>query len=323
VTDLGTAPPHAGHHAHGEGFVVYEWQAFEHYLAMKLLPAATFLHAAIDDSALAVLARMPRECRAFLFQVNLSCTARFPPERGALVEALAARGIRILNGSLTDVRKTALRRLLRAAGLPSLAAARNGDQDETLMVKTDFNYGGFGERLLSPAERRVLGLSADEIGLRDWSDYRVLPRRDMPDEWWLDASLVVERFVENPQGEFFRVYVAGDSVMVVKAYTACAIKKVTGGQRDENVLFSRRRLPNLGANDVLSDELLSTLHRFLARVDLDFGSLDVVHDGERCFIVDLNLTPHGARGVLRPEVEAHLRQGMAASAPGSGWSAVA
>jgi hypothetical protein len=306
----------------GRGVVIYEWQAGEHFLAPQLLPAATCIHGAIDDSAAAVLAQLPPRTEAFLFQINLSRTARFPAGRQALVAELAARGVRVLNRSLTDIRKHTLHRLLRAAGLPSPAAGRRGRTDELLIVKTDFNYGGMCERLLTPAQRRRLGLSPRPIGLEDWADYRILPRGKMLDDWWHDETLVVERYIDNPRGEFFRVCVLGESVMVVKAYNECPIKKLNDDPRDENFLIARSRLPHLGDNGFLSPDLLATIDRFLAAAGLDFGALDIVHDGRRFFIVDLNATPYGSRrGAMDPDAEDHLRRGLiphgGASAAGS------
>jgi hypothetical protein len=169
------------------------------------------------------------------------------------------------------------------------------------------------ERLLTPAQRRRLGLSPRAIGLEDWADYRILPRGEMLDDWWHDDTLVVERYIDNLQGEFFRVCVLGESVMVVKAYNECLIKKLNADPRNENFLIARSRLPHLGDTGFLSPDLLATIDRFLAAAGLDFGSLDIVHDGRRFFIVDLNATPYGSRGgAMDPEAASHLRRGLAA-----------
>jgi hypothetical protein len=294
----------------GHDVVIYEWCAWESFLAPLLLPAAVHIPGAVEDTAEDVLARVPAGCGTFLLQINLSLSGRFPSQREELIAGLDARGIRVLNRGLADIRKSSLQRLLEREGLPSAAAPVSGPGDELLIVKTDFNYGGRYERILTPEQRRRLGIPDIEIGLSGWDDYRVLPRSEMPPEWWRDPTLVVERFIENPQGEFFRAVILGESVMVIRAYHEAMIKKVSGGDQDQNFFIDRGRLSHLGNNSYLSADLLILIDRFLAASGLDFGSLDIMHDGERFYVVDLNLTPYGSRYGLQDEVAEFLRSGL-------------
>jgi hypothetical protein len=296
----------------GRDLAVYEWKAWDGFFVKILFPKATHIPATLDDSAADVLGRVPADCRLFLSHIDLSRTDRLPPDREALLAGLEARGIRVLNRALGDIRKSSLRRLLAGAGLSSAAACEEGDGDETLIIKTDCNYGGLHERTLTPEQRERLGLPAREPGLASWSDYRVLPRAEVLPEWWRDETLVVERFIENPAGEFFRVCIAGESVVVIRAYSQAQIKKVTAGPRDKNFLIRRERLPHLQDNGYLSPSLLETIARLLDHAELDFGTLDIVHEGDdRFYIIDLNPTPYGSRqGWLPDAVSRHLRAGL-------------
>jgi hypothetical protein len=310
MTEASTSPLGAIASGPGHDVAIYEWCAWESFLGQLLLPAAMHIQGAVEDTAADVLAQLHADCRTFLFQINLSLSEKFPSERKELVAGLLARGIRVLNRGVEDIRKSSLHRLLAKAGLPSAATTEDGPADEVLIVKTDCNYGGRYERILTQVQRRRLEIPDAEIGLSGWDDYRVLPRSEMPPEWWCDPTLVVERFIENPEGRFFRVVVAGESVMVVEAYHEAMIKKVGGGSRDRNFFIDRARLSQLTGNPYLSGDLLILIDRFLAASGLDFGSLDIVHKNEEFYIVDLNTTPYGSRDGLKDDVAEFLRSGI-------------
>ena len=61
--------------------VAYEWMAWRGFLASSLFPAATRLHARLDDSVEAVLARISPQATHFLFHLNVSVTTGFPENR--------------------------------------------------------------------------------------------------------------------------------------------------------------------------------------------------------------------------------------------------
>jgi len=297
--------------APGRRLVVYEWCTGDRFLAQVLFPGAIRLMALSDAPADALVAHWPKGCDRLLFQVNLSRTERFPARRQELIRAVQERGVRVLNAHLDDIRKSTLHRMLARLGLNSAAASREGDGDEPLMVKTDFNYGGLYERLLSPEERRHLGVSAEEIPISDWNDYRVMPRREVPDAFWSDPTLVIERFIDNPDGRFYRVYGVGDRVVIVEAHGTGAVKKISDDPRDVNYTADLARLAEIDRNGALPLALVRVIEAFLLGTGLDLGSFDIMDDGAGGFyVVDLNLTPFGGGSHASDEVLDHLRGGL-------------
>lgn len=297
----------------GDRLAVYEYRSHDGFFVWNLFPRATHIPARLDDTAAKVLDRVPASCQAFLPHLDLSRTHRLPPDRDVLLAELARRGVRVLNRDLDDTRKSSLHRVLAAAGLPVAAATAAGDPDELLIVKTDYNYGGMHERALTGPQREGLGLAAADPGLAGWADYRVLTRGEMLAQWWRDETLVVERFVDNAEGEFFRVCVAGESLSIIRAYSSDQIKKVGAGPRDANFLTRRERLRHLKDNGKLSPRLLETVAQFLERTAVEFGTIDIVHEGgDEFYIIDLNLTPYGTRRQddLQEVVLDHLRAGL-------------
>lgn len=293
----------------GRELAVYEWNAWNRFLLPAVFPACQRLEADWRDVAAAVLGRLDDGIRAFLFQVNLSRTGRYPVERRQLVDGLEERGVKVLNRELDDIRKSRLHVLLEKAGLPSAKAPREGDDDEYLMLKTDLNYGGRYERGLEKEERLALGLGGNEIPLADWSDYRVVPRCEIPDACWEMPGLVVERWVRNPDDRFYRAYVGGERLVVVKAVDEQPIQKVGASPGNLNILLDRRRLAELEHSDHLPTPLIHTLRRFFCHVPLEFGCIDILYDDQGYFVVDLNTTPYGGKA-LPQEVLEHLRGGF-------------
>ncbi|MEM9556292.1 MAG: hypothetical protein AAGC60_18700 [Acidobacteriota bacterium] len=295
----------------GERLVLYEFYTSKNFLAAQLFPAAERLPIELETSADELLERWPDDRDQLLFQVNLSLTAGVPAARRRLLDTLQERGVFVLNASVDDIRKSTLHRLLDRLGLPSAAAARDGDPDERVMVKTDCNYGGIYEHSLDPELRRRLGILETDAPITDWSEYQCLRRADVDPAWWDDPSLVIERYIDNHEGRFYRTYRAGDHVTIIEAYGSGTIKKVSGGPRDINYTATLERLREIDADGALPLALVRLVDRFFCGAGLDFGSIDIMDDGAGgLFIVDLNDTPYGGQMVVGSEATAHLRRGL-------------
>lgn len=182
-----------------------------------------------------------------------------------------------------------MHRLLANAGLSSAQAARTGPLDELLFVKSDLNSGGEPERLLPEALRARL-LSPKPPRIARWNGYFVMRRADVGAELWSDESIVIERYIENPESSFYRVYGFGSSLAIVKSYSHRLIKKVSGNCNDCYTLCETSELLDLSVNVPVS--LQQTIAGFIAHYPLAYFCLDIVHDLQQYTIIDLNLTPY-------------------------------
>lgn len=293
--------------------VIYEWQAWDGFLLTTLYPAALKVSARIGESADDVLGRLPPDASLFCFHIDLTHSGAVPLGRPALVEGLRARGVSVLNGALTDISKRRVQSACRACGLPTTEATREGDPEERLIVKTDLNYGGHPERQLQPEERALLGLtSPGDAGLTS-RKYYVTRRRDVTEEQWALPSLMIERFVSNRVGLFFRAHVLFDRMVLTAAIDRREIKETRWGIRRHDFCFEGlSEAPPLPQAYDLSREpgveavpwLVQALHRFCKDIGLDFGAIDVAVDDEaRCHIIDANATPYWNR----PDLEEIVR----------------
>ena len=228
------------------------------------------------------------------FQINLSVRGRLPLRIRELTNRFAERGLYVVNGLVQDVRKSTLQAHLEMIGLSSVKAERSGTSDEMLFIKTDLNYGGDIERWLPPESIAAGGLehliSADIGAYR----YETVERGRLQDAVWKDPAILVEKFISNDDDSFYRVYFSGKQVIIVKAFARGTIKKMSGDPRDTNFVTDLEAL-KAGIDKLpISATLKRDVATFVENTPVEFGCLDIVHDGhDNHYIVDLNLTPYG------------------------------
>lgn len=289
-------------------FVVYEWHAWWQFKIVRALPEAVRLTAHPGEHADEVLARCPPGALAFAFHINATFSAEFPHGRDQLIAGLRDRGVVPINAAVTDISKQWVQAQCAASGLPVAAAAREGDLDERLIVKTNHNYGGRSERLLTPELLVSLRIPRPSGEVTSTREYPVVPRRDIPDDWWTDPGLAIERYIQNRRHRIYRVNVAGRRFDILRLVNTNVVKKV-GDSVEKVTVFCGREQLERGAVPGVDAEVGVTCIRFLDRAGLDFGSLDVITDDDgRAYIVDVNPTPYGSTNPLRRLV--NVRRGL-------------
>lgn len=273
---------------------VYEWWAWDGFLLPRVLPGCIRVAARIDEDACRLLERLPAETTLFAFHLNLTVTGRFPRDRHRLVGALAARGIRLVNAGVTDTTRRAIQDRCVRLGLATARVAPDGEPDELLIVKTDFNYGGQSERRLQPEERERLGIARPSSAIQGPEDYRVLPRREVPHEIWSDRSVVVERYVRNRRSVTYRLYLLGERLVVSEVRCPDLINRLVPGLERRSAHVTLDTPPEaLAERHGFPEEVLRQAVPFIRSIGLDFGTLDVLSDDRgRCYVVDVNPTPY-------------------------------
>jgi hypothetical protein len=289
---------------------IYDWQTLPEFLAFALLPDADVLAARPDDEVETMLGRLGPRTATFLFHLNGTLTARFPRDRNALVRALESRGVTVLNGAVTDISKRSIQERCRRLGLATTLAAADGDADETVIVKTNYNYGGEIERLLSPADRQALGIEAPPEAITRAAAYPVLRRADVPAPWWTDRSLVIERFVANTGHRWYRAFFLLTHVVLSEMVNPEPVKKVGGSRMTRQWLLESTGdggVSGIGAG--CPGALVHDLERLRADARLDFGAVDLVVDDDGTpHIIDINSTP--AYYFPVPGLIEHLRRAV-------------
>ena len=258
-------------------FAIYEWNAWWQFKLARALPDAVRVTARPGEHAQDVLDRCPPTASAFVFHVNATFSEKFPHDRPALIAGLEARGIVPINVAVTDISKRWVQTQCAALGLPIASAARDGDPDERLIVKTDHNFGGHSERLLAPDDLAALSVPSPSTVVLGPHAYPVLARRDIPGAWWTDPTLVIERYIENRLNRIYRVSFAGRRFDVLRLVNTNLIKKVDESVERVAMICGRDELARgvvPGVEPCVGDAVV----RFVDGTNMDFGGIDVMAD---------------------------------------------
>jgi hypothetical protein len=295
--------------------VVCEYNAWHRYTIQELRPDALRILLRPGETGNRVLRGVPHTARAMLMHLNASRTDGFISDANALWTSLRDRGVTLVNSEATDIRKRTIQERCEGLGLPSARAGREGPEGERLVVKTNLNYGGGPERdLVRTLKQRAVSftgtLTATSIGS---THYMVCRRSDVPPSLWDDTALVIERFIENPDGVFFRVYVVGPATCVSEVWSDYDIKKLSLPVRARvNHFYWTADSGSVAAtapNETVA-RVVALTRQVCHVLGVDFGAADCVMGADgSLFVVDVNKTPYWGNDV-RPDVIAHLRHGL-------------
>jgi hypothetical protein len=272
------------------GYFAYQWLTSSQFLLPALFPHSVAIDAAPFDDPDRIMQQVG-DAGWFHFHLNCTRTTHFPQRRAELLERVHARGLRTINADATDISKRAVQRACARAGLNTVAASRSGDPHERIMVKTDLNFGGDSEWALGDEERQRLNLGAGSAVMWKPHDYRVMERSEIPGEWWDDETLVQERFIENAQHRWFRVFLMLSRMVVCELTDPSLIKKV--GHSSVQQVWTFTFPTSIDASDgPLHVRIAHDVHAFSSELGIEFGAVDVVVDGHDLpYIIDVNTTP--------------------------------
>jgi len=292
---------------------VLEWRAWDGFLLAHVL-GDDAVRIESDPFREFPSEQFDRICDSFTtacFQINLSVRGRLPLLIRYLTNRFVERGIYVVNGLVQDIRKSTLHAHLEAIGLPSLKAAPTGSSDEILFVKSNLNYGGDLERWLPPESIAAGGfehLVSPDFGAYH---YKTVERGMLEESTWTDPAIVVEKYVANSENSFYRVYFSGDRIIIVRAFAPGIIKKLSSDSRDTNFVTDLEHL-KAGTDELsISATLKRDVATFVEKTPVEFGCIDIVHDGyDKHYIVDLNLTPYAGKRVIDAYLTNFLRWGL-------------
>jgi len=308
-----TADELLDHENSADKVAVLEWQAWDGFLLTNVLGEQA-VRIETDPFHEFPPVLFDRVCDSFTtvcFQINLSVRGRLPLRVRDLTDRFIERGVYVVNGLVQDIRKSTLHAHLEGIGLSSLKAPQSGPADEILFVKTDLNYGGELERWLP--EETLAAAGFENLVSRDVGayHYKTVERGTLQESIWTDAAIVIEKYVTNDEDSFYRAYFSGEQVIIVKAFAPDIIKKLSSDPRNTNFVADLESL-KAGSDDLpLSATLKRDVATFVEHTPVEFGCIDIVHDGrDNHYIVDLNLTPYAGARMYDDFLNSFLREGI-------------
>ena len=293
---------------------VLEWRAWEGFLLTHVL-GNDAERIEVDPFRELPSELFDRICDSFktvCFQINLSVRSRLPLRIRDLTNSFVERGIYVVNGFVQDIRKSSLQTHLEAIGLPSVKVTPSGSSHEVLFVKTDLNYGGDLERWLPPESITAAGLEhLVSPDIKGAYYYKTVIREMLSEEIWNDPAITIEKYISNAENSFYRVYFCGERIIIVKAFSPGVIKKLSNDSRDTNYVSDLDHLKAGKDRIELSAKLKRDIATFIEQTAVEFGCLDIMHDGnDNYYIVDLNLTPYAGRRPIDKFLTDFLRFGI-------------
>ena len=128
--------------------------------------------------------------------------------------------------------------------------------------------------------------------------YKTVERKALQESIWRDPSIVIEKYVTNDEDSFYRVYFSGNQIVIVKAFNSGIIKKLTDDPRNTNFTSDLESLKEGTDNLPISATLQRDVATFVENTPVEFGCIDIVHDGyDNHYVVDLNVTPYAGTRV--------------------------
>lgn len=300
-------------------FVVLDWSSRPHHLVRRLIPGAVLHRVGPGVRAAALLHELDAletPFDAVLMHIDASEPTRLIPDFDVLRAALGDRGCQVWNGAVEDIRKRSLQALFARMGIPTVAAPRDGDPTEQVIVKTNLNSRGIAEWEMPDEERIAIGLGPRRATVLDGlSTYRVMARQEVPAAWWSDDDLAIERYIVNDTGRFARGYICGDNYVLCTGRSTAPVRRMSDAFDRFDYLLDRAALLDDRLDSVLPPGIAAPALAMLAVtlvMGLDFAAIDLVEDADGLpYVVDVNLTPYWGVGGEDMRMLDHLAAGFA------------
>jgi hypothetical protein len=283
------------------------------YLVDGLFPQVQHIPLAVGQDAASLLAQIEPGTQWFIWHVFVTYKGGIPHDREVLAAGLRERGILPINEGLLDASKRHTQAVLAQLGLPTTEAAAEGDPEEPLFFKSNYNFGGVAERRLSQQVRDYFAIRLPHRATPLFRNYNVYRRRQFKSQVFEIEDIFLERYVANEQHVFFRAFIAFDAVVLSRVVNKEVIKKAAHGEQRDDYFFSFEEaeagFPS--APDDLVRRVMSDLHRFCRAFKLEMGGVDVLLDDTGTpYIIDANPTAYGGENLERPGIWQHLVDGL-------------
>jgi hypothetical protein len=253
------------------------------------------IEVSIGDNFEAII-RREKFPKTILFHIDLSNYKSFFSDTQDPHSVAQKFGIQVLNYGLYDISKKKLQQVLMNLNLPSSAIIKEAARgNEMVIIKSDFNFGAYLERELSPPELTQLGINCDFQKIPRFNEYRVLDAQCVPEDLWKQNGIAIEKFIQNDQGTYVRIFKYFERYVLVRlTVPGKEIKKMSDSRDRLRFYYEKEQIPSIPDKKINDAALMA--NKFFTGWNIDFGAIDIVTDNNGInYIVDFNDTPFWGR----------------------------
>ncbi|MEO7393333.1 MAG: hypothetical protein ABIU11_00245 [Chitinophagaceae bacterium] len=202
-----------------------------------------------------------------------------------------------MNTEITDTSKKHLQNVYQQIGLHTTMASIAGDENELLIIKTNFNYGGRPEKRLFRSDFRRMNLGSGDYNTE--IIYPVMERKQIKKEVWDNENMIIEKYIANKGNCIYRVYKLLNKIVITEVIENGLIKKMVTAIQRPNYYYNLNNNDVLPGGDLKFVDLLASIVPFCLALNLDFAAIDVVKSDEnKYYIIDVNVTPNW-KGIIK------------------------
>ncbi|MBY8961785.1 hypothetical protein KJK34_03360 [Flavobacterium sp. D11R37] len=269
----------------------YQWMSGEGFLFPSIFNTSKIIEGKIGHKTSEIIDQINSSQGYFLFHINLTYTNYFFEDRKVLIEALLNKNLVPINANITNTTKRNIQELCKKNKINTVSAKEEGDLNELLIIKTDYNYAGISESKLTSSEKKKLQIIDSSHPLDIY--YKIMPRKNVEKGVWYDSSLVVEKFINNKQNLFYRVHKLFNHLVVTEMVDSNLIRKVPDGLPVLNYYYDLDIDYTQDKNFLRFNSIITQIQKLSIDAEIDYAAFDVVKsDNDNYYIIDINLTPY-------------------------------
>lgn len=220
------------------------------------------------------------DIKYFLFHIDLTVTDDFFINKKELIEVLHLKNIRTINSNLSDIRKTTIQEACKKIKINNVVD--NINENDIIIIKSNFNNGAAKELNLSKNEKTILKLNYLQESSLSYKIFKKIYIKVIDNNQY-----IVEKFIENKQDLFYRAYKLYNRLVVSEVVDKNKIKKMPIGISRQNYFFD---LFNLDDHKFYS--IAYQIKKLSDYMNIDYAAFDIVmSDDNEFYIIDINTTP--------------------------------
>lgn len=283
--------------------VIYDKFTDKNFLITHLFPWYK-INSSIRENNFSILNQIIDNTKYFIFHINMSNTKNYFSNKEELLNQLSDSNIKSINSNLSDITKRHIQKQCIDLNINNVVC--NIKDTDNVIIKSNYNFNNINEYRLSKQEKNLLSISLDIIPFK-----YIITTKNKICEYDINLkndSIIIEKFVENDQDLFYRVYKLFSRLVISEVRDKKRIKKMPIGIHRKNYFVDLTE-NNAGHK---FESIIDQINKLSLSMNIDFAAFDIVMSNDHEFyIIDVNNTPHwGTLKIDDYEMMEYLKLGI-------------